>query len=457
MPELVEKTEQNKMGTMPIRPLLITMSLPMVLSMLVQAMYNIIDSIFVARLGEDALTAVSMAFPVQSLMVAVSTGTCVGVNALLSRSLGEGNQEESQKAASNGIFLAVLGAAVSALLGLLGSRLYFASQTKDAAIIEYGVQYLTICMVCSFGFFLEIVFERILQSTGRTIYNMFSQGIGAITNIILDPIMIFGLFGCPAMGIRGAAIATVTGQILAMFLSLIFNIRKNTDVTISMRGFCPNPRTIRIIYQVGVPSIIMQSISSVMTYFLNLILVGFTPTAVTVLGVYFKLQSFVFMPVFGLNNGMIPIIAYNYGARNKKRIMDTARFSIMIAVFIMLAGLAVFHLFTRQLLMLFNASEQMLAIGIPALRIISLSFLFAGYCIIVGSVFQALGNGVYSLMTSIARQLLCLLPLACLFAKIFGLNAVWFAFPLAELISVSMSTFLFIRIYKEKLKPLDGA
>lgn len=454
MSEIPAKPEQNKMGTMPIRPLLISMSLPMIISMLVQAMYNIIDSIFVARLGEQALTAVSMAFPVQTLMVAVSTGTCVGVNALLSRSLGEANHEEAQRTASNGIFLAILGAAVSALFGISGSRLYFASQTEDAAIIEYGVQYLTVCTVCSFGFFLEIVFERILQSTGRTIYNMFSQGIGAVTNIILDPIMIFGLFGCPAMGIRGAAIATVTGQILAMILSFIFNVRKNTDVTISMRGFRPNLRTIQVIYQVGVPSIIMQSISSVMTYFLNLILVGFTPTAVTVLGVYFKLQSFVFMPVFGLNNGMIPIIAYNYGAQNKKRIMDTAKFSIMIAVSIMLVGLTVFHLFTRQLLMLFNASQQMLAIGIPALRIISLSFLFAGYCIIVGSVFQALGNGVYSLINSIARQLLCLLPLAYLFAKTLGLNAVWFAFPLAELISVSMSTFLFVRIYRKKLKHL---
>jgi len=454
MSEIAAKPEQNKMGTMPIRPLLISMSLPMIISMLVQAMYNIIDSIFVARIGEQALTAVSMAFPVQSLMIAVATGTCVGVNALLSRSLGEQNREEAQRAACNGIFLAILGAAVFALFGLFGARLYFSSQTTDAAIIEYGVQYLTICMVCSFGFFLEIVFERILQSTGRTIYNMYSQGAGAITNIILDPIMIFGLFGCPAMGIRGAAIATVIGQILAMILSIFFNLKKNTDVSISMRGFSPNLKTILVIYQVGVPSIIMQSISSVMTYFLNLILVAFTPTAVTVLGVYFKLQSFIFMPVFGLNNGMIPIIAYNYGARDKKRIMDTARFSILIAVSIMLVGFSIFQLFTAPMLGLFNASEQMLAIGVPALRTISLSFLFAGYCIIVGSVFQALGNGVYSLLTSIARQLLCLLPLAYMFARVFGLHAVWFAFPLAEIISVCMTTFLFIRIYRKKIQHL---
>ncbi|MCI8270665.1 MAG: MATE family efflux transporter [Lachnospiraceae bacterium] len=455
MSESTKKTAPNKMGTMPIRPLLITMSLPMILSMLVQAMYNIIDSIFVAQLGEAALTAVSMAFPVQTLLIAVSSGTCVGVNALLSRSLGAQDQEEAQKAAVNGIFLAIAGAICFALFGLFGSRLYFSSQTSDAAIIEYGVQYLTICMVFSFGIFLEMVFERILQSTGRTIYNMYSQGAGAITNIILDPILIFGLFGFPALGISGAAIATVIGQILAMILSLIFNLRKNTDVSISMRGFSPSLPTIRVIYEVGVPSIIMQSISSVMTYFLNLILVGFTATAVTVLGVYFKLQSFIFMPIFGLNNGMIPIIAFNYGARDKKRIMETAKFSIFIAVSIMLTGLFIFQVFTAEMLLLFNASEQMLEIGVPALRIISLSFLFAGYCIIVGSVFQALGNGVYSLLTSVARQLLCLLPLAYLFARFVGLHAVWYAFPLAEIISVAMTTILFIRIYQKKIRNLN--
>ncbi len=455
MSETTKNLTPNKMGTMPIRPLLITMSLPMILSMLVQAMYNIIDSIFVAQLGEAALTAVSMAFPIQTLLIAVSSGTCVGVNALLSRSLGAQDQEEAQKAAVNGIFLAIVGAICFALFGLLGSRLYFSSQTEDAAIIEYGVQYLTICLVFSFGIFLEMVFERILQSTGRTIYNMYSQGAGAITNIILDPILIFGLFGFPALGISGAAIATVIGQILAMILSLIFNLQKNTDVSISMRGFSPSLPTIRVIYEVGVPSIIMQSISSVMTYFLNLILVDFTATAVTVLGVYFKLQSFIFMPIFGLNNGMIPIIAFNYGARDKKRIMETAKFSIFIAVSIMLTGLFVFQAFTAQMLLLFNASEQMLEIGVPALRIISLSFLFAGYCIIVGSVFQALGNGVYSLLTSVARQLLCLLPLAYLFARFVGLHAVWYAFPLAEIISVAMTTILFIRIYQKKIRNLN--
>lgn len=445
---------ENRMGTMPVNRLLITMSLPMIISMLVQAMYNIIDSIFVSRINEAALAAISMAFPIQSLMIAVSSGTCVGVNALLSRSLGEQNPKEAQKAAQNGIFLAFLGTLAFALFGLFASRLYFASQTDDPEIIEYGVLYLQVCLIFSLGLFMEMMLERILQSTGRTIYNMFSQGLGAITNIILDPIMIFGLFGFPALGIQGAAIATVTGQFLAMFISLFCNLKWNPDVSIRMKGFSPDRRIIGIIYAVGLPSIVMQSISSVMTYGMNKILGAFSSTAVTVFGVYFKLQSFIFMPIFGLNNGMIPIIAYNYGAKNKKRIMDTARLSIFIAVGIMLIGLAVFQLFTPQLLLLFDASEHMLEIGIPALRLISLSFLFAGYCIIVGSVFQALGNGVYSLIVSVARQLLCILPIAWLFARLWGLPAVWYSFPLAEITSVVMSTILFKRIYDKKIRNL---
>lgn len=445
---------ENRMGTMPVNRLLITMSLPMIISMLVQAMYNIIDSIFVSRINEAALAAISMAFPIQSLMIAVSSGTCVGVNALLSRSLGEQNPKEAQKAAQNGIFLALLGTLAFALFGLFASRLYFASQTDDPEIIEYGVLYLQVCLIFSLGLFMEMMLERILQSTGRTIYNMFSQGLGAITNIILDPIMIFGLFGFPALGIQGAAIATVTGQFLAMFISLFCNLKWNPDVSIRMKGFSPDRRIIGIIYAVGLPSIVMQSISSVMTYGMNKILGAFSSTAVTVFGVYFKLQSFIFMPIFGLNNGMIPIIAYNYGAKNKKRIMDTARLSIFIAVGIMLIGLAVFQLFTPQLLLLFDASEHMLEIGIPALRLISLSFLFAGYCIIVGSVFQALGNGVYSLIVSVARQLLCILPIAWLFARLWGLPAVWYSFPLAEITSVVMSTILFKRIYDKKIRNL---
>ncbi len=446
---------ENKMGTMPVSKLLFTMSLPMMISMLVQALYNIIDSIFVAQISEAALTAVSLAFPIQNLMIAVSAGTCVGVNALLSRSLGEGRRDLANLAAVNGVFLAFVSYAVFAIMGLTLSRFYFSSQTSNPEIIELGVQYMIICTVLGFGIFGEMMFERIIQSTGRTIYNMYSQGTGAILNIIFDPILIFGLFGAPKMGIRGAALATVFGQIVAMLMSLLFNMKRNPDISMSFKGFHPHGATIRTIYTVGVPSTIMQSIGSLMLLGMNRILIGFSETAVSVVGVYFKLQSFIFMPIFGLNNGMIPIIAYNFGAKNKKRIMDTIKLSVISAVSIMLIGLVAFQLFPRQLLLLFNASDHMLEIGIPALKIISLSFLFAGYCIIVGSVFQALGNGVYSLIVSIIRQLIGILPLAFLFAVLFGLNAVWFSFPLAELLSVTFSTILFIRIYKLKVKPLS--
>ena len=430
------------------------MSLPMIISMLVQALYNIVDSVFVSMINQAALTAVSMAFPIQNLLIAVSAGTCVGVNALLSRSLGERNAKNANLAAVNGLFLAFVSFLFFALFGIFGARFFFESQTDNPVIIEYGIQYLQIVCIFSFGLFGEMMFERILQSTGQTFYCMITQGTGAIINIILDPILIFGLLGVPAMGIRGAAAATVFGQIVAMVLAAMLNHAKNKDVRISFKGFSPHKRTISIIYQVGVPSIIMQSISSVMTFGLNKILISFSETAVAVFGVYFKLQSFIFMPIFGLNNGMIPIIAYNYGARNKKRIMETVRLSIGIAVGIMLIGLAVFQLMTPQLLMLFQADADMLSIGVPALRIISLSFLFAGYCIIVGSVFQAMGNGVYSLIISVARQLVCILPLAYFFAQVFGLHAVWYSIPLAEITSVVLSSILFRKIYVEKIKPL---
>lgn len=447
-------SQENKMGTMPVKRLLVTMSLPMIISMLVQALYNIVDSVFVSMINQAALTAVSMAFPIQNLLIAVSAGTCVGVNALLSRSLGERNAKNANLAAVNGLFLAFVSFLFFALFGIFGARFFFESQTDNPVIIEYGIQYLQIVCIFSFGLFGEMMFERILQSTGQTFYCMITQGTGAIINIILDPILIFGLLGVPAMGIRGAAAATVFGQIVAMVLAAMLNHAKNKDVRISFKGFSPHKRTISIIYQVGVPSIIMQSISSVMTFGLNKILISFSETAVAVFGVYFKLQSFIFMPIFGLNNGMIPIIAYNYGARNKKRIMETVRLSIGIAVGIMLIGLAVFQLMTPQLLMLFQADADMLSIGVPALRIISLSFLFAGYCIIVGSVFQAMGNGVYSLIISVARQLVCILPLAYFFAQVFGLHAVWYSIPLAEITSVVLSSILFRKIYVENVKPL---
>lgn len=447
---------ENKMGVMPIGRLLFTMSLPMIISMLVQALYNVIDSIFVAKVGESALTAVSLAFPIQNLIIAVSTGTGVGVNALLSRSLGEKNQKAANLAAVNGIFVFILSYGVFALFGFLFSRLYFTIQTSNQEIIDQGTVYLSICSIFSFGIFLEIAFERIMQSTGRTIYNMITQGLGAIINIILDPILIFGLFGFPRLGITGAAVATVIGQIVAMLLLFYFTMTKNPDVKLTFHGFRPHKRTIAEIYKVGIPSIIMQSISSVMTFGVNKILLLFSETAVSVFGIYFKLQSFIFMPVFGLNNGMVPIVAYNYGAGNKERIMKTVRTSIAAAVSIMVLGLIIFQVFPRQLLCLFDASEYMISIGVPALRIISFSFLFAGYCIVVGSVFQALGNGVYSLVVSIARQLVCILPIAYIFAELFGLHAVWYAFPLAEIMSVAMSTLLFRRIYVKKIVSLPN-
>ena len=449
-------SNENKMGTMPVNKLLDSMSLPMIASMLVQALYNVVDSVFVAQISENALTAVSLAFPIQSLMIAVSSGTCVGINALLSRSLGEKRQKEANLSAVNGVFLAFVSYLVFALMGIFGSHLFFASQTENREIVEFGTQYLTICLIFSFGIFMEMTFERIMQSTGRTIYSMVTQGTGAIINIILDPIMIFGLFGFPRLGIRGAAIATVTGQIIAMILAVWFNHKKNRDVQLSFKGFKPDGRIIAKIYEVGVPSIVMQSIVSIMTFGMNKILIMFSETAVSVLGIYFKLQSFIFMPIFGLNNGVIPIVAYNYGAGHKRRIMDTIKLSTFIAVGIMLIGLIIFQVFPEGLLKLFNASDHMLEVGVPALRIISTSFLFAGYCIILGSVFQALGNGVYSLIVSVARQLLCILPLAYVFARVAGLHAVWYSFPLAELISVTLTTILFRRIYVKKLKNLKN-
>lgn len=448
-------TKENKMGIMPIPRLLITMSLPMMLSMLVQALYNIVDSIFVARINENALTAVSLAFPVQSLMIAISAGTGVGINALLSRNLGEKKFEEANQAARNGIFLAILSFLAMAALGLLGAHTFFRLQTQDEQIVNYGTQYLTIISILSIGVFMQVTLERLLQSTGKTIYSMITQGLGAIINIIMDPILIFGLFGFPRLEVAGAAIATVTGQIVAVALSVYFNCTRNKEIDLNMKGFRPNKKVILTIYQVGLPSIVMQSIGSVMVFGMNKILLMFSSTAAAVFGVYFKLQSFVFMPVFGLNNGMIPIIAYNYGAKNKKRIMSTMNLSICLAVGIMVAGLMIFQVFPTRLLGFFDASEHMLEIGVPALRIISLSFIFAGYCIIVGSVFQALGNGVYSLITSAARQLMVILPAAYIFARLFGLSMVWWAIPLAEIVSVVLSTLLFKRIKRLKINPLE--
>ena len=452
---MTETRKENKMGVMPIPKLLITMSLPMIISMLVQALYNVVDSMFVAQLNEDALTAVSLAFPVQNLMIAVAAGTGVGVNALLSKSLGEHKYETANKIAQNGILLAVLSSIVFAIAGIFGSRAFFEIQTKDAQIIRYGVEYMSVITVASIGIFLQITFERLMQSTGKTIFNMITQGTGAIINIILDPILIFGLFGFPKMGVTGAAVATVVGQIVAAGLGIFFNQKYNKEIQVTLKGFKPCKETIGEIYKIGVPSIIMQSIGSITTFGMNKILLMFTSTAATVFGVYFKLQSFIFMPVFGLTNGMIPIVAFNYGARNKKRIYQTIKLSIGIAVGIMLIGLLIFQTMPKTLLGLFEASEHMLAIGVPALRIISLSFVFAGFCIVISSVFQALGNGMYSLIMSAARQIVVILPVAYIFAKTIGLGAVWFSYPIAEIVSVAICVVLLIRILKLKVKNLD--
>lgn len=450
----MEETRENKMGTMPENKLLISMAVPMMLSMLVQALYNVVDSIFVARISEDALTAVSLAFPVQNLMIAIGSGTGVGINALLSKSLGEKNQKLANKAAHNGILLMIFSAIACALFGIFGSRWFFTTQTDSEVLIEYGEQYLSVVMIYSFGLFGQFITERLLQATGRTFYTMITQGLGAIINIILDPIMIFGLLGFPAMGITGAALATVIGQIIAAILGLWFNVKKNPDIQLGIRQLKPDGKVIKKIYSVGVPSIIMGSIGSVMTYGMNLILMGFSSTAAAVFGVYFKLQSFFFMPVFGLNNGMVPIIAYNYGARRKDRIMKTYKLAVLYAVGIMAVGLLIMQIFPAQLFSLFEASEEMLSIGVPALRLISTSFLFAGYCIISGSMFQALGHGFLSMINSIARQLLVLLPVAYLLSLTGNLNLIWLSYPIAELVSLTLSSVFLYRIYKKVIKPL---
>ena len=446
--------KENKMGVMPIPKLLFTMSLPIILSMLVQALYNIVDSMFVARLNENALTAVSLTFPIQNLIIAVASGTGVGINSLLSRNLGEKNYEAADRAASNGLFLGFMSSLAFAVLGGLCSGVFFHIQTTDLQIVRYGTQYMRIITICSIGIFLQVTCERLLQATGKTFYAMITQGTGAIINIILDPILIFGLFGFPRLEVAGAAVATIIGQMIAAAMALLFNITKNKDIHIHLKGFRPNRTVILNIYTVGKPSIIMMSIGSVMTFGMNKILLMFSSTAAAVFGVYFKLQSFIFMPIFGLNNGMIPIIAFNYGARQKKRILHTIWLSICTAVTIMLFGLVLFQCFPDVMLRMFDASDRMLEIGIPALRIISLSFIFAGFCIVSGSVFQALGNGMYSLIVSVARQLCVILPVAYLFARLFGLNQVWWAIPIAELVSVVLSAWFLRRIYLQKVNPL---
>lgn len=453
--EVTRGTEENKMGVMPVNRLLLGMSLPMMLSMLVSALYNIVDSIFVARVSENALTAVSLAFPIQALMISVSAGTGVGVNALLSRSLGEKNQERANQIAVNGIFLACMSSVLFMLVGLLFSDLFFLSQTDSEAIMRDGSTYLRICCICSLGAFIQPMADRLLQATGRSVAAMSAQMTGAVTNLILDPIFIFGYFGLPAMGVAGAAIATVIGQCIGAVVAVVLNLKINKELTFNIKKSPVSLGVIREIYQIGVPSIIMQSIGSVMTYGFNRILMSFSSTAAAVFGAYFKLQSFVFMPIFGLNSGMVPIIAYNYGARKRGRMIQAFRLSVLYAVCVMASGLLVFQLMPDKLLALFDASDEMLAIGIPALRTVSCCFIPAGCCIVAGSVFQSLGKAFYSLVISIARQLLVLLPVAYVLSRISGLRAVWFAFPVAEMISVSLSVFFLLRIYREVVQNVE--
>ena len=450
----MEQPKENKMGTMPVNKLLVTMSLPMVISMIVQALYNIVDSIFVSRLSEDALTAVSMAFPMQNLMISVAVGTGVGINAMLSRALGEKKFEAANKTAENGIFIEVLGYVLFLLIGIFVTKPFFLAQAGAGDIANMGIEYTRICLLMSFGIFMQIGFERILQSTGRTIFTMITQSTGAIINIILDPILIFGLFGMPKMGVAGAAIATVTGQICAAILAITFNLTKNPDVHISFKGFKPQIIFVKNILSVGIPSIIMSSVGSAMTFGMNKILITFSSTAVAVFGVYFKLNSFVFMPVFGLNNGMVPIVSYNYGAQNKKRLTKTIKLAIMYAVCIMFIGIMLFQFIPDVLLRLFDASDHMLEIGIPALRVISLSFAFAGICIVISSSLQALGHGFLSMMISITRQLIILLPSAYILAKIGGIHAVWWAFNIAEIASLTLSLLFFKHMYNKIIKHL---
>lgn len=448
----MEPTKENKMGVMPVNRLLITMSLPMMASMLVQALYNVVDSIFVSRINENALTAVSLAFPLQTLMIAVAGGTCVGINAVLSKALGEKKQDKVNRVAGNGIILMAISYLIFLMIGLFVTKLFYLSQTDDVQIIQYGHEYLSVVCCFSMGLFAQFVFERLLQSTGRTFYIMITQGTGAIINIILDPVFIFGLCGMPKLGVRGAAVATVIGQIVAGMIAFFINKTKNDEIQVQSKTLRLEGDIVKQIYKIGVPSMIMQAIGSVMTYGMNRILISFTSTATAVFGVYFKLQSFIFMPVFGMNNGLVPILAYNYGAGRRDRFVEALKCGIRYAVAIMAVGLVVFQTMPETLLRLFDASDAMLAIGVPALRTISYSFLFAGFGIICGTSFQALGRAGYSMMVSIARQLVVLLPAAYLLSLSGNVNYVWWAFPIAELMSLAMTVFFLIRINKQVIR-----
>ena len=447
--------KENKMGVMPIKKLVITMSLPMMISMLVQALYNIVDSIFVAQVCEDALTAVSLSFAAQNMMIGVATGTGVGVNALLSRYLGAREFDKANKVAGQGVILAFVSAFAFMLFGFFGTEIFFRSQIEETSpIFAYGVDYLSVCCIASLGIFGQVMMERLAQATGKTTLSMLMQLSGAITNIILDPLLILGIGPFPRMEAKGAAVATVVGQFVAFGVGIILNLWKNKEVRLHVKDMKPDFRFIGEIYKIGVPSIIMVGIGSVMNFFLNRILLSFSSTAAAVFGVYFKLQSFIFMPIFGLNNGVIPIVAFNYGAQKRKRIVETIKFSAIISFCIMAFGMLMMWVMPTQMLHLFKASDDMLAIGVPALRYISLSFIFAGVCITLGSIFQALGKSYLSMITSFARQMIVLLPAAYFLAQTGNVNNVWFAFPIAEIMSLTVTLIFFSFVYRKTISKI---
>lgn len=450
---------ENKMGTMPVTKLILSMSLPAMFSMLIQSLYNIVDSVFVSALGEDALTAVSLAYPMQMLIVAFAVGTSVGVNSLIARRLGEQKHKEATYAAGHGLVLSIITWAVFAIIGIFFTKAFItsmASGNSDVSkdVINWGIDYMSIVMIFSFGAFVCISLEKSIQATGNMFYPMIFQLIGAIVNIILDPIFIFGYFGVPAFGVKGAAIATVLGQIISMIYALIVVSKKDFAVKFTLKGFKFRLKTVKDIYAVGIPSIVMQSIASVLITLLNKILILLTPTAVTVLGVYFKLQSFVFMPVFGLTQGVMPIIGYNYGAKNRKRLTETVKKGVIFALAIMFAGTLLFMIIPNKLLMIFNASQDMLKIGVPALRTICINFMPAAIGIMFGTFFQAIGKGVYSLIISFLRQIVILLPAAYLLSYL-GVTYVWYAFPIAESFALIVSIFMYISVYRKKIKVLE--
>ena len=446
--------KENKMGVMPVGKLLANMALPMIISMLVQALYNVVDSIYVSQISESAVTALSLAFPVQNMQIGFAVGVGVGVNSLLSKSLGEHNQEAVNRTAGNGVILMLICTAVFMLFGFFGVRPYYEIQSTVAETVEGGIAYTSICCIFVMGSFLQILFERLLQATGRTTLSMIAQGVGAITNILLDPIFIFGWFGLPAMGVAGAAVATVIGQWLGAMTGLYFNLKKNPEVQLGLQYLHLDKRIVTQILTVGIPSIIMNSVGSVMNFSMNQILQGFTETATGVFGIYFKLQSFFFMPLFGLNGATISIIAYNYGARKPDRILKTLKLAVISALGLMLAGFAAFQLVPDLLLSMFNPSDAFLEIGRACLRTISWSFPLAAICISVGACFQALGNGIYMTIVSLARQMFVLLPVAYLMSLSGNVNLVWLAYPIAEIASSSLTVFFFLRIYRQKIKPL---